>query len=222
MGRLFSDFKLKPDFSEYKDAKFWLNRIMDGVGLGLWILLAVKTSEHVHAGFAWGLTFAIVSLSFPNNGFDTLRNWVSLLNGDIDIVKFVVCTVFHFLGAIGANFVAGFIGLVADGAQAPAELTFNTAFSAEFYKFFFSSEFVGLFLFAIFSARSKSDMPSSLWSVLLIAVAFFVGGNSFVFVPARFFNSYLSFASLSSWAGFVCQLWSATVGAIVLEFVWSD
>jgi len=223
MGRLFKDFKLKPDFSDYSDAKFWLNRVMDGVGLGLWILLAVKTSEQLGSnGFGWGLTFAVVSLSFPNNGFDTLRNWVNMLNGEIDFVKFIVCTVFHFLGAMGANFIAGFIGLEKDGEHVVDNLNFGTAFSANFYDFFFSSEFVGLFLFAIFSARSKSDMPSSLWSVLLIAIAFFVGGSSFVFVPARFFNSHAHFINPACWAGLICQLWAATVGAIVLEYVWSD
>merc|ERR1712079_806657 len=107
-----------------------------------------------------------------------MGSWNALLRGDSDIVQFVVAAVFHFLGAIGANYVAEFIGLSADSMPAHG-LDFGTAFSVDFYKFFFSSEFIGLFLFAIFRARSKSDMPSSLWTIVLVAVAFFIGGANF-------------------------------------------
>lgn len=222
MGRLFQDIKPLPDFDQFKDAKFWSKHVMNAVGTGLWILLAVKISANgLAAGWAWGLSGAIVSLAFQNNCFNTLNCFNDLVRGDTDVISFLVSMVFHAAGAIGANYIAGFVGFTAD--ETPAHgLNFGTAFSANFYEFFFSSEFVGLFLFAIFTARSKSDMPSSLWSVLLVAVAFFVGGANFVFLPARLFNDFSSFCSVDAWAGFVCQLWATLFSAIVLDFAWTD
>ena len=139
---------------------------MNAVGTGLWILLAVKIAENgLAAGWAWGLSGAIVSLAFQSNCFNTLNNFNDLIKGDTDLISFLVSLVFHAAGAIGANYIAAFVGFTADTTP-EHELTFATAFSAQFYNYFFSSEFVGLFLFAIFTARSKSDMPTSLWSVL--------------------------------------------------------
>jgi len=222
MGRLFQDIKPLPDFDQFKDAKFWSKHVMNAVGTGLWILLAVKLEKNGLAdGWAWGLSGAIVSLAFQSNCLNTLNNFNDLVRGDSDVISFLVSLVFHASGAIGANYIAGFVGLDADVTPVH-ELSFNTAFSADFYKYFFSNEFVGLFLFAVFTARSKSDMPSSLWSVLLVAVAFFVGGAEFVFLPARLFNNVAAFYSAGAWAGFVCQLWATLFSAIVLEFAWTD
>jgi len=221
-GRLFQDIKPLPNFDDFKDAKFWMKHLMNAVGTGLWILLAVKiASNGMSSGWAWGLSGAIVSLAFQGNCFNTLSCFNDMMRGDTDIVSFLISMVFHCFGAIGANYIAEFIGFTADATPAHG-MSFAGAFSADFYKFFFSSEFVGLFLFAVFTARSKSDMPSSLWSVLLVAVAFFVGGANFVFLPARLFGNCASFADPTAWAAFVCQLWATLFSAVVLEFAWTD
>lgn len=220
MGKLFVDFRLKPDFDCFKDAAFWCKMVMEAVGTGLWILLATKAGGE----WGWGLSYAVISLSFPGHSFNTLTNWGSLIRGDCDWLNFVMNFVFHFLGAICAQNLAPFIGLEADG-DASHSLCFvgaNCAFSAEFYNFFFSSEFVGLFLYTIFTARSTTDMPASLWTVLLITVAFWLGGANFVFLPARLFNKFTNFASAGAWAALVCQLWAATIAAVVLEYAWTE
>jgi len=223
MGKLFADFKLQPDVECFKDAKFWCNMVMEAVGTGLWILIATKADSQ--QAWGWGLSFAIISLAFPGHTFNTLTNWCAMLKGECDWLNFLITFVFHFLGAIAANALAPHIGLDADSTPLH-DLCFvgceNGAFTTKFYSFFFSSEFVGLFLYAIFTARSKSDMPSSLWTVLLITVAFWLGGDNFVFLPARLFNKFTNFASAGAWAALVCQLWASTLAAVILEYAWTE
>ena len=57
---LFQDIKALPDFDDFKNAQFWLKHVMNAVGTGLWILLAVKLTENgLASGWAWGLSGAI-------------------------------------------------------------------------------------------------------------------------------------------------------------------
>merc|ERR1711964_642071 len=104
-----------------------------------------------------------------------LTNFSSFLRGDTDWLSFLLTFFFHCLGAIGAAAIAPKLGLEADTAS--SALSFRGAggaFTAEFYRFFFGKEMAGIFFFTCFSARSSTDVPSALWSIILISAAFWL------------------------------------------------
>lgn len=220
---LFQGIKLVPDFECLKSAKTWLGCINEFTGTLLWILIAKQISN----SFSWGIAFVVVSLAIPGSGFNTLNHFIGFLNGSSDILQLILAFVFHSLGAIVGQYIAGFewLKFTADTVEPILKFTGDGgAFSATFYQFFFSGEFVGIFLFTVLSARCQKPegIPSCILTILLVSLAFWMGGDKFCFLPARCFNTFKSFAGASNWATLVCQLWSALAGHLVLEFVWTE
>jgi len=218
MGKLFQDIDFKPDFSFLSEAKEWVDLFNQAVGTALWFAIANKAGGDA---WAWGLSYVVVSIAFGTSGafnFNAAFDFVNVLSGNKNYVRFIFDFFFQILGCIAITAAGESIGLAA-AAFAPS-LKFSQIASVDFYKFFFGQEFFGIFLYYIFSKRSTSDIPASIWSILLVAVAFWVGGEEFGFIAARSFSTFKSFASASSWATFVCQIWSATVGAALLEYAW--
>jgi len=139
-------------------------------------------------------------------------------------VRFIFSFFFQILGVIALNKVGQYVGLGND--EFTASLSFNTVASPEFYKFFFGSEFLGIFLFTVFTQKAGSapeGVPAAFWTILLVAVAFWIGGAStgFGFVPARSFSTFKHFGMASSWATLVVQFWAATLATVVLDFCWN-
>lgn len=220
MGKqIFVDFELAPDFGFLKEASSWVGFFKEAIGTALWFAIANKAGGDA---WAWGLAHVVVCLAFSNDShFHGCCNFVNAMSGG-NWVKFFFTFFSQILGCIALGAVGGHIGL--EGRAFETSLSFSTIASKNFYEYFFGTEFFGLFLYVIFSKRSSKDsgVPSSLWNILLIAVAFWVGGDGFGFVPARNFNTFKSFCDAGAWATTVCQFWAVTVASVILDFAWKE
>merc|ERR1712080_332516 len=100
--------------------------------------------------------------------------------GNTSIVHFALKMFSHILGAIAAYTMAAKIGFAAPSAPAHG-LSFG---EWNWKTFFFGREFWGIFLFCLFHSKHSNDsgIPEKLWTMLIMAVAFQVGGGNFVFV----------------------------------------
>lgn len=219
MGKLFQDIDYKPDFKFLSEAGEWVAMFNQAVGTALWFAIANKAGGDA---WAWGLSYVVVNIAFGCSGacnFNAAFDFVHVLKGDKNYIRFVFDFFFQILGCIAITAAGSHIGL--DAGSFEASLSFSTIASVDFYKYFFGTEFFGILLYCIFTNKSNGgDIPASLWSILLVAVAFWVGGDGFGFVAARSFSSFAAFANVNAWATFVCQIWSATVGAVLLEYAW--
>jgi len=217
---LFKEIKVVPDLDGLKEAKTWCGLISEFVGTFLWITVAMQ----IGGDWAWGIAYAVVSCTIPGS-FNTLKVFTGVLNGSSDVLQLILSFVFHFLGAVVAQYLAAPLGLAADEGAASLEFTgAGGAFSAEFYQFWFGREFIGVFLFVLFSARCSNahGLPPAFATIAMVSIGFWMGGGQkdFMFIPARCFSQWAAFASSSSWATLVCQLWATLLGNVVLEYVW--
>lgn len=214
-------FKFNVDLDDLRDAKYWSKLLIEGIGTLLWILIA---NQAVNAGtgeaWAWGLIYSVLHLAF-NGSFNSLNNFAGFFRGETDLLSFVLSFIFHILGAIAAVAASQWLDLGLVGFT--PSLSFSTVASVNFYKFFFGAEFLGIFLYSIFSMKAKeNEVPKNVWSVLLIATAFWIGGAGFGFFPARVFTSFKSFADGSVWATLLVQFWAMFVALIVNEYAFFD
>ena len=77
---------------------------------------------------------------------------------------------------------------------------------------------LGIFLYTIFLAKSKSDegVPADLWGVFLVTVAQVCGAS--VFFPANAFveNHFVRFIDVAAWTTVFFQLLASFVAQVVL------
>jgi hypothetical protein len=237
---LFGGIDFAPDVNSLKDAKTWGKLLMEAVGSALWILVGTKMAQ---GAWGWGLSFVVISIAFPGFSFNTLSNWSRFLKGEENWFTYLLTWFAHCLGSIAANSVSKILSL--DDTNFATSLSFRAckavavagtdtvtahsvtvcegAFSATFWEYFFGKEMIALFLFTCFVARAKgNDVPASLWTVLLIAVAFWLGGDGFAFFPARAFDNWAAFGSQGAWATWICQMWAVLLANIFLQWVWTE
>jgi len=217
-GALFKDIQAAPKVDRLKQAGTYSRLLQEAVGTALWILVA----SAINSGWSWGLAFVVIDLAFDGTSKNTIINFKALLKGHTDWLTFLITFLAHCLGAIAANAVAGPLGLAGDNATASLSfLGANGAFTLKFWEFWFSKEMIGLFLYTCFISRaSGNDVPPAIWDVLMITVAFWLGGSSFIFFPARLFSTFGAFASAGAWATLICQFWAVTLALVFLEWVW--
>jgi len=214
-------FKFNVDLDDLRDAKYWSKLFIEGIGTLLWILIA---NQAVNAGtseaWAWGLIYSVLHLTF-NGSFNTLNNFAAFFRGETDLLSFILSFAFHILGSLAAVAASQWLGLGL--VSFDASLSFQNVISAEFYKFFFGAEFLGIFLFSVFSMKAKeNEVPKSVWSVLLVATAFWIGGAGFGFFPARAFTNFGSFVNGNVWATVLVQFWAMFVALLVNEYAFFD
>lgn len=201
------------------EGKTWMAYIWEAISTFLWITIATRAGG---SGWAWGLSYVVLNIVFGGSTMNSLCNLRALLRGNESIVHFALNMFSHVLGAIAAHQLAGHIGF--DAPNVPDHgLSFGGIASANWHKFFFGHEFWGIFLYCVFKKKSNnaSGMPDSLWGILIMAVAFMIAGEStFVFVPARLFSGFASFADATVWACFLSQVWSIVVAEVFCDYVW--
>merc|ERR1711907_202548 len=198
------------------DSKTWLSLFWEGVSTFLWLIVATSAGN---GSWAWGLSYVVISLVFAGNKMNSLCVFKQFVYGETSIVHFALTFVAHALGAIAAYTLGPKVGFAA--VQVPDH---GLAFAGFDWKtFLFGREFWGLFLFCLFREKKfdgEGGFPVSLWNVLILAVAFQIGGANFVFVPSRLFTGFASFADVSVWACFVAQIWAIVAAAVVGDYVW--
>merc|ERR1711963_1388725 len=148
------------------DSKTWLSLFWEGVSTFLWLIVATSAGN---GSWAWGLSYVVIGLVFAGNKMNSLCVFKQFVYGETSIVHFALTFVAHALGAIAAYTLGPKIGF-------------------DWKAFLFGREFWGLFLFCLFREKKfdgEGGFPSSLWNVLILAVAFQIGGANFVFVPSR-------------------------------------
>lgn len=221
--------EMKPNVDSLKDPKTWGKLLMEAIGTALWIIVGTKLG----GDWGWGLSFAVISIAFPDYTFNTLTNWGEFLTGGTDWLSFLLTWFAHCIGSIFASAITGPLAL--GDINAESSLSFRAAdaegndvpggaFTLQFWTFWFGKEMIGIFLFTCFMARSKgnNDVPATIWTVLMVTVAFWLGGSGFMFFPARLFSSWSAFAGQGAWATFICQMWSVLLAKIFLEWVWTE
>merc|ERR1712226_784340 len=80
---------------------------MEAVGTALWMIIATQAGG---SGWAWGLSFVVISLAFPGYSFNGLTNFMGMLRGDQNMVRFIFSFVFHSFGAIAAHMLCPELG----------------------------------------------------------------------------------------------------------------
>merc|ERR1739848_135350 len=201
------------------EGKTWMAYAWEAISTFLWITIATRAGG---SAWAWGLSYVVLNIVCGGSTMHSLCNLRKLLRGDESIVHFALNMFSHILGAIAAHQLAGHLGF-ATPAVPDHGLSFGEIGSAEWHKFFFGHEFWGIFLFIVFhkKASNESGMPGSLWTILIMAVAFMIAGEaSFVFVPARLFSGFSSFADANVWCCFLSQVWSVLVAEVFCDYVW--
>jgi len=233
MGQLFKSMEFNKEegrksYGYLKNTDMWMNHLNEAVGVALWVISATMAGG---SGWAWGFTFVMVNLTFNAKNelnLNILDNFMSVFRNDTSIVQHVMTFFFHAFGVIGACMLAEHLGF--SGTDVPAhKLNFMGGegmvgiFSKQAHHFLFGLEFIGLFMFTVWRAKGArpDDMPSSVWDMMMIALAFWIGGDAFVFVPARLFTSFDAFKAASTWAMVICQWWSVMFTNIILEYVWN-
>merc|ERR1711981_1170191 len=187
---------------------------MEAISTALWITVAVNASSAMGAPYAWALSFIVIKMMFGSNcSMNGLCDVMDVLKGEKNWFNAALTFIFQAIGAIGAKSIAGDgFGFKTDGAEAAAAFTGDGGlWSKEFYKYFFcNSEVVALFIFCIFLNRGQGwgGMSDTVMKFFLIATAFMVGGGSFLFFPARYFNSFGAFATAGAWATLIQQVWA--------------
>jgi len=207
---------LKKDLDE---GKTYLAYIWEAISTFLWITIATRAGG---SAWAWGFSYVVLTIVCGGSTMHTLCNLKNLLRGKESIVHFALNFFSHIVGAIAATQLAGHLGFAAPAVPEHG-LSFGGIASANWHQFFFGHEFWGIFLFCVFhkKASNESGMPKSLWTILIMAVAFMIAGEStFVFVPARLFTGFGSFADASVWCCFLAQVWSVVVAEVFCDYVW--
>lgn len=251
---LFTDMKGAPDVDSLKKSATWLNLLMEAVCTALWIIVASR----VGGVWGWGLGYVVIKTVWSGYTFNSLLDFAGLLNGSMDWLTFLLRFFAHCFGAICAAALAGPLGLAADGAKPGLSFfnkytpwdctkvegwkdgdsyegctghtqTHDGAFEVSFWEFFFCKEMIAIFLFTCFVARSRDNsVPKAIWDILMITVAFWLGGagsahgSSFFFIPARAFNSWAAFCSGPAWATLICQMWAVLLAHVFLAYVWKS
>ena len=218
MGKtLLKDFKYESkDLTDKLDeASTWVGLFWEAATTFLWLVVATGAGGN---SWAWALSYVVIGIAFSGSTMNSLCNVKKLLYGDMSIVHFALNFVAHVLGAIAAYSMASQIGFAAPGVP-----DHGLSFGEWNWKtFFFGREFWGIFLYCLFNRKSENEsgIPASLWKLLTLAVAFQVGGANFVFVTARVFTGFASFAAGSTWCFVLAQVWAVLLACVVGDYVW--
>jgi len=202
------------DFDKLTTGEFWGCAFKTLLGSAAFVLVA---GVNANTAWAWGFSYALVSALISDN-LNSLCRWNSFLNGEGKFGCFLYSTIFQVIGAAFAfHFDAAFN--LNGASSAVTAMNLFTDFRATWM----NSEVVALVLFLILKAKaSNNDMPAAVWTILLVAIAFTLGGAGFGFFPAHAYAA-TGFSSLCSFANLniiVVQLWAVLVGNFVLDLVW--
>lgn len=203
------------EFDILSKSAFWSCAFRTFLATAAFILLAGKQGN---SPLAWGLSYVIVSNLISDN-LNSLCKWHAFINGNGKFGKVIYATLVQIAGAMGANCINEALKLgvsftAVNGHQFADWKTLD---------FWLSLEVVALALFLIFKQKSDNkDMPAAFWQILLVTIAFTVGGEGFGFFPAHAFaaGGFASWNNVSAWTTVFVQLWAIVFGNFVLDFAW--
>jgi len=217
MGKLLQDFQYEgKDLIKDLDAgKTWMSYFWEGATTFLWLIVATAAGN---SSWAWALSYVVLGVTFGGSAMNSLCTFKEMIYGNTSIVHFALTMFSHVVGAIAAYQMAGGIGFTVPTVPAHG-FSFGTW---NWKSFFFGREFWGIFLFCLFHSKHNNDsgMPEKLWTMLIMATAFQVGGDGFVFVPSRMFTGFASFADGSVWCCFLSQIWAVLFASVIGDHVW--
>ena len=216
-GKIFEDIQYKGDDlkKDLDEGSTYMKLFWEAATTFGWLVVATAAGG---SSWAWALSYVVLMITFHGSKMNSLCFFKDMINGKTSVVHFALNMFAHVLGAIAAYTMASQIGFAAP--VAPAH---GMSFSGFDWKmFFFGREFWGIFLYIIFKekANNQSGIPEKLWNMMILAVAFMIGGANFVFVPARMFTSFASFADAGLWCCFLSQVWAVVAACVVNQHVW--
>ena len=206
------------DVSGLTCTKWWTSQFTMAAFTGSWLILQALCADIFGAFFSWGVSFAIVSVIFSCFEMDQFKQWFEGKNKLSDVVYFIV---FQGFGASVAFFVSTHFGLNASlGFESSA--SFSQAASWNLLEFWFSKEVLAIYFYWKFVTHMKissEDMACSVKCLLLISLAFMIGGEGIAFFPGHLFASgWSAFLKESTYAVLFQQVW-ATFLVVLCEKV---
>jgi len=218
---LFQDMKFGYDFKNLITADFWKKHIIqDTVATMVWIMAASAAGS---SAFAWGLSYWMVRVMFNGDDHTGMMNancnFIDFLKGKNDPFTWAFALLFQVLGGMLSFHVIDLLGAT---KATTVGVPVGDIATAAWATFWFGREFWGVFFFELMvNKHSNKKVPSTLFAVLMMAAAFYLGGDSFGLFPAHGFHTGIgAFISGGAWAMVFVQMLGSFACSLVCEYVW--
>lgn len=200
-------------FDQLTEAKFWSCVFKTFLGTAAWVIIAAVAGG---SPWAWGVAYAAVSTAFIDN-LNALDRFRGFLDGNVKFGLFVYALLVQAAGAAFAVSAKNALGLEGD-ITAVGAYSFENWLSRDFW---LCREVVALvFYFWISSRASGHDIPEAFFRIILIALAFIIGGEGFAFFPAHaFVAGFDAFFTASAWTLVFLQLFAVWFSGFLMNLL---